>query len=763
MAEFRYIGKDTERMGGRDIVTGRAKYAYDLKLPHMLYAKVLRSSHPYAKIKRIDTSKAEALPGVEAVLTYKNAPDWATGMPMHHKKMLSDTVYWVGDAVALVAAETEDIADEARDLIEVEYEVMKPILSIEEALSPDAPQLYPEFPGNVVPAEPFAQMHMAYNTVKTGDVEKGFAEADVIIDNVSVLDNAQNPLPPEAPGVICEWNGNYLTVHGSMSSVGLCKMMNAPTMNIPISNMRVIPAYVGGSYGSKHFSSQGLIIMYAAALAKATNRPVGLFYDKAEHFTVQTGRMNSIGHYKIGLKKDGTVTAVWGDWKGESGAFQGEQYLIIGVGLISQPVLVKSENVDITGTSVLTNRMCAGAYRGYGYLENCIHISNALYKGLEKINMDPYDYFCKNRLKVGDEFYHAYMCSGMEKCAGPDPIYQLQAGAEAFHWKERWKGFGVPESVDGDKVRAVGIGLAGQSDTGENPSQENVQLNFDGGVVVYCDATEFGPGTRDVMRKIAAEELNVDYEMVQVTPADSISTPYDWGSTGSRSTYAMGTAVLRAAQDAKAKLFQRASMILQCPVEALETKNGMVSIKGHPEATIPWVAAIGFNSCITGVGHFEGKYNVAIHQTQFIEIELDKKTGQITLTEQLCSTDCGQVVNPTALKGQLDGYFPGVDLALREKTVWDRDGRILSANMIDYKTRAWNEMPKHKNIVLEHTPETDTMPPFGAFGGGEPSLAPAIPAITLALYNATGVWFNRYPVTPDAILNALKEKGEAKQ
>ena len=204
-------------------------------------------------------------------------------------------------------------------------------------------------------------------------------------------------------------------------------------------------------------------------------------------------------------------------------------------------------------------------------------------------------------------------------------------------------------------------------------------------------------------------------------------------------------------------------MILQCPVEALETKNGMVSIKGHPEATIPWVAAIGFNSCITGVGHFEGKYNVAIHQTQFIEIELDKKTGQITLTEQLCSTDCGQVVTPTALKGQLDGYFPGVDLALREKTVWDRDGRILSANMIDYKTRTWNEMPKHKNIVLEHTPETDTMPPFGAFGGGEPSLAPAIPAITLALYNATGVWFNRYPVTPDAILNALKEKGEAKQ
>lgn len=762
MTELRHIGKDAPRMGARDIVTGRAKYAQDLRMPRMLYAKVLRSPYAYAKILDIDVERALQLPGVEAVLTYKNAPDWGIGMPMPHKKMLSDTVHFVGDAVALIAARTEDIADEARDLIEVTYEPMKPVLSVEEALAEDAPQLYPEIPGNIAPAKPFADQHMAFNSIYLGDVEKGFEEADVIVENTSVLDNAQNPLPPESPGIIAEWEGEYLTVRGSMSSSGLCKMMNAPCMKIPISNMRVIPAYVGGSYGSKHFSSQGLIILYASALAKATSRPVGLFYDREEHFTVQTGRMNSVGRYKIGMKKDGTVTAIQGDWTGESGACQGEQYLIIGVGLISQPVLAQSKNVDVTGRCVVTNRMCSGAFRGYGYLENGVHISNALYKALEKIDMDPQTYFCKNRLKVGDEFFHAYMCSGMETCAGPDPLNFLQEGAKAFHWEEKWKGYGVPTSEDGEKIRAVGMGFCGQSDTGENPSQENVQLNFDGGVVVYCAATEFGPGTRDVMRKIAAEELNVPLSMVQVTPSDSISVPYDWGSTGSRSTYAMGSSVLMAARNVKTQLLQKAAKILQCPAEALETKDGMISIKGHPEACIPWVAAIGFNQCITGVGSFPGAYNVAIHQAQYIEIEVDKETGKITVVEQICATDCGQVVNPTALKGQLDGYFPGIDMALKEETVWDDEGRILTANMIDYKTRTWNEMPKHRNVVLETHPEADV--PFGAFGGGEPSLAPGIPAITLALYNATGVWFNHYPITPKAVLDALKaKKGERKR
>ena len=759
MSEHRHIGKETPRLGGWEMITGRAKYARDLKVPRMLYGKVLRSPHAYAKIVDIDIEEARKLPGVEAVLTYKNTPDWKLGMPIEHKRFLSDTVHFIGDAVALVAAQTEEIAEEALSLIKVIYEPMKPLLTVEESLAPDATQLYPELPGNIAPSKMFEEQHLALTDMCFGDIEKGFEEADVIGEALSIVESGQNPLPPEAPGVISEWESEFLTVRGSMSSAGLCKMMNAPHMHIPISNMRVIPAYVGGSYGSKHFSSCGSIILYSAALAKATNRPVGLFYTKEEHFAAQTSRLNSRGKYKIGLKKDGTVTAVQGEWIGESGAFNGEQCMMLGVGLIAQPIIAKSANVDIRTKAVLTNRMPSGAYRGYGYLENTIHISNALYKGLEKIDLDPVEYFRRNSLKVGDEFFHAYMCSGFHKSAGPDFTPALNEGAKAFNWDERWKGYGKPSREEGNIVYAVGMGIAGQSDVGEQPSNENVQLDFDGGVTVYCGATEFGTGTRDVVRKIAAEALNVALERVRVTPSDTLSTPYEWGSTGSRSTYSMGSAVLMAANDAKKKLFEGAAKIFQCPPEILETNNGLITIKGNPQACIPWVAAIGFNQCITGVGNFLGAYNVTIHQAQFIEIALDKETGKVEVTEQICSTDCGQIVNPLALKGQLDGYFPGIDLAIREETVWDHEGRMLTANMIDYKTRTWNEMPKHKNVILETPPQSDPPAPFGAFGGGEPSLAPGIPAITLALYNATGIWFNEYPISTSVILKALKEKG----
>jgi xanthine dehydrogenase molybdenum-binding subunit len=757
MAEYRHIGKESPRIAAWEMLTGRAKYARDVKVPRMLYGKVLRSPYAYAKIISIDASEALALPGVEVVLTYKNSPEWRQGMPLPHKRFLCDTARFIGDAVALVAAQNEQLAEDALDLIKVEYEPMKPVLSIDEALSPDAPRLYPELPGNKSPLELFGQQHLALTDMCYGDVEKGFSEADVIVENVSKAMNGQNPLPPEAPGVIAEWEGEYLTVRGALSSVGLCKLMCAPIMNIAISDMRVIATYVGGSYGTKHFSSVGSPLFYAAALAKATNRPVAMFLSKEEHFTAHTVRLNSKAKYKIGLKKDGTVTAIQGEWLCECGAFSGEQGMMIGVGMISQAINAKSENADVKSTAVVTNRTTSGAFRGYGYLENCIHICNALYKGLEKIDLDPVEYYRRNSLTVGDKFFHAYMCIGMDVCAGPDFTAALNAGADAFHWNERWKGFGKPTETRGHIVRAVGMGISGQSDVGEQAANENIHLIFDGGVTVSCAATEFGPGIRDVVRKVAAEALNVSLDRVRISPPDSMAAPYEWGSTGSRSTYAMGNAVLMACEDAKKKLFEKASRILQCPPEALETKDGMVSIIGHPEATVPWVAAIGFNECITGVGNFKGAYNVVSSQAQFVEIELDKETGKVTVLEHICSTDCGQVVNPLALKGQLDGYFPGLDIVIREETVWDHEGRMLTANMIDYKTRTWNEVPKHSNIVLETRVDADPPTPFGAFGGGEPSLAPAIPAVTLALYNATGVWFNEYPVTPDVILNAIQK------
>lgn len=755
--EYRHIGKDVPRMLAHDIVTGRAKFVRDVKMPRMLYGKALRSPYPYAKIINIDTSKAEGLPGVIAVMTYKSAPDWKFGMPIPYKPLLDNKVYFVGDAVALVAARSEDIAEEALDLIEVAYEPLTPIFDTEEGIKPGATELFKELPGNQVPEDAYSQKGLSFIKSDFGDPEQGFKEADIIVEDEAFLESGQNPLPPEPAGAITYWDGGVLTVFGSLSGIGAMKLLCASALGISPSQFRVQAACVGGSYGSKIGASNCHPIVYSAALSQLTHVPVSFNFSKEEQLGVYSLRMPSRAHYKIGMKRDGTVTALTGEWLCDCGTVVGEQGLMVGVGMAAQPMLAKCDNVRISSKIVVTNKMPSGPYRGFGYLEHEVLLSAVLFKAIQKIDLDPLEYFRKNRIQVGDRFYHCYMCSGFETSAGPDLIKAIDEGAAKFKWSEKWKGWGKPTSVNSTKVRAVGCGLAGMTDIGEQAACDNVQLNDDGTAVVYSAVTEFGTGTRDVMQKIVAESLNLPLEKVKMTPPDSLCNPREWGTTGSRSTYTIGNAVLAAAEDGKRKLFQRASLMLHVKPENLTTKDGMVYVKDNPKVQLPWIAVIGCNTSITGEGLYkEGRYNLTCQQFQFIEVEVDLENGKTKVIDVVSATDAGKVINPQGLQGQLDGYFPGLDLALREETVWDKNmGRYINLNMIDYKWRTFNEIPKHESIIMETPPNADPPAPYGAIGVGEPSLAPSVPAITMALYNVTGTWFNRYPVTPDKVLEAL--------
>lgn len=268
--EFRHIGKETPRLAARAFVTGKAKYVRDMTRPQMLYGKVLRSPYAHANIKKINTSKAEACPGVKAVLTYKNVPNWMTGSPMPHVRVLDSKVRFIGDAVALVAAETEEVAEEALDLIDVEYEPLPAVYDVEEALKPDAPQLYKEFPVNLVPNKPFAEQLRKATILEVahGDLEKGFGEADIIVEGTARVENGQNPLPTEAPGVIAEWEDGKLTLWGAIQSVGLAEIALRTAIGLPQGDVRLIQPYVGGSFGSKN--NPIMVNLHAAALAKAT-------------------------------------------------------------------------------------------------------------------------------------------------------------------------------------------------------------------------------------------------------------------------------------------------------------------------------------------------------------------------------------------------------------------------------------------------------------------------------------------------------------
>jgi len=747
---YRYIGKATPRKDAVEIVTGRAKFVDDLKLPNMLFGKVLRSPYPHASIKDIDTSKAKKLRGVRAVLTYKDVPGWKDGMPAHIS-VLDSKVRFVGAAVALVAAETEEIAAEALELIDVKYEQLSAVYDVEEAMKPDAPQLYTEFPGNVLPRRcPWYGPH-SLEEVVMGDVEKGFEEADVVTEGTYVYENIPNPLPSEPPGAIISWEGpNTLNVwtaaQGPHSVKHALFLMTGRDLNIQVKEVAC-----GGSYGSKAMSWQ--LILYAAVLAKATGRPVKVCYTKEEHFAAYSLRLGSRIHGKVGMKKDGTVTAISGDWLINTGSHSSMTQGMVAVGCGEAQLMVRCANWNLKPKIVCTNRTDSGAVRGFGGQELKCAFIPILTMAMEKADLDPVEFFKKNYIKPGDGYY--WRDGNWWVCRGVDYTKAIEKGAEVFGWKEKWKGWLRPTRLNGTKGKGVGVGVHGNADVGESVSEAYVRLDPHGTAIVYSSIFEIGTGQRSNLCKMVAEVLQLPLEHVSMAPADTLINPYDAGPIGSRGTYAMGSAVIAAAEDARRKLFERAAPMLNANPEDLETEDGMICLKGRPERKIPWRVAIGFDRTCLGFGHFEPDFSMANFMMIFAEVEVDIETGKVELVQVVTATDVGQIIDPPGLENQLHGCLgsAGIDTALFEETILDKNmGRILSANMIDYKWRTFLELPTIRNVILE-TPFPSHR--FKAIGVGEIAPAPGPSAVLMAISNAIGKRVHDYPLTPDKILRAL--------
>ena len=358
---YRFIGKPTPRKDALDIVTGKATYIDDFKLPGMLFGKALRSPHPHAEIKRIDTRRAESMAGVVAVLTYQNVPDWKTGMPKQFG-VLHQKVRFAGDAVALVAAVSEEIALAAVDLIEVTYEKLPAVFDVEEAMAPDAPRLFEAFPGNVIPPFP-AFGPKTIDSVISGDIEAGFSEADFVSEKTVTYENIANPLPIEPPGVIAEWeDANRLTVWSGTQSASWHRFIMMSKMGHP--DIRAINLQCGGSFGSKNYAP--LPLFYAAALARAAGKPVKFCFTKEEHFGAFVLRLGSRFRGKIGMQKDGSITAVSGRWFIDTGAYSDMSQAQVAVGCGEAQLVLRCANWDLKTHLVCTNRCPSGVIRGFG-------------------------------------------------------------------------------------------------------------------------------------------------------------------------------------------------------------------------------------------------------------------------------------------------------------------------------------------------------------------------------------------------------------
>ncbi|MEJ2729713.1 MAG: molybdopterin-dependent oxidoreductase [Deltaproteobacteria bacterium] len=384
----------------------------------MLHGKALRSPYPHALIKNIDTTRAKKSRGVRAVLTYKEVPDWQTGTP-RHVRILDKKVRFVGDAVALIAAETAQMAREALDLIEVTYEQLPAVYDVKQAIAPDAPQLYDEFPGNLMPLDVPVFGPRTLSSIELGDVAKGFGASDFIAEGTGSYDNIPNPLPLEPPGVIAEWTGsNSLTVWSATQSASWHRFIMLSKMGFP--DIRSISTQCGGSFGSKNYSAQPML--YAAALAKATGRPVKVYFSKEEHFGAFVLRLGSRFRGKIGIKKDGTVTAVQGEWLVDTGAFSDMAQAQVAVGLGELQLMLRCDNWDIKTKLVCTNRSASGVVRGFGgqELESALFPILKVQRLFRSIRTGRPGFWLDRKMEglvqtVGSQEWQAHRCGG--ECA----------------------------------------------------------------------------------------------------------------------------------------------------------------------------------------------------------------------------------------------------------------------------------------------------------------------------------------------------------
>ena len=774
--KFSVLGKGLVRKDAIEKVKGDARYIPDMQLPKMLHAKFLRSPHAHAKIKHIDTTQAEALPGVKCVLTHLNVP--RKHPQRKFELLLDETVHHPGEEVAAVAALTSEIAEEALKLIDVDYEVLPAIIDPEEALKPGAPLAHQEYGGNIYKGTEIVNIPRleedGWLRLGTGDVDKGFAEADHILER-TVESPMQYNCSPMPRSVICEWAGDKLTCWADTQLPLFLLRDLAGSLEMPQANIRIIANYAVGGYGGKLPEKTATL---AAIMAKRTGRPVKAVFSRAEDFIGTHHRVSYENYNKIGVKKDGTITAIYSKILANWGSDTVVPYICQSSALLGAcSMLYRWQNSMAESVGVLTNILGYGPMNGFGDPEAIYAIERLVDEAAEKIDMDPLDFRLKNCMRYGDKAmeYEQVMNGPIEwGILGPDldsfPEL-IERCAEKAQWKEKWRGWQTPMAVDGYRRRGIGVSI-GMHHTSFWPASAIVKMNQDGSATVLTGGVEIGQGYGTATAQVAAECLGIRYEDVNVILADTGAAPAAIGNVASSGTSAPMNAVKIAAEDAKRKLFELAGPRLNASVDDLEAKNGGIYVKGTSNS-IP-IADICFtNWQITGTGNNPPYHSIRDEKTgkvihayaaavTIVEVEVDIETGKIEIIRLTSGHDTGRTINPIIVENQIDlGLVMACGWVLTEEYKIDpKTGILLNPNLLDYKIPSFLDMPdsNHFNRIVAERPSA--WGPFGAKGFSETSMTALGPAIANAVYNATGTRVYCASLTPENILSELETRKE---
>lgn len=750
-------------------VTGATTYAMDIYKPGELIGLILRSPHAHAEIVNIDTSAAESLPGVVAAVTYKDVP--AKPYPGYNLYVLDNVVRYVGEEVAAVAAETEEIAQQALQLIKVKYNVLPAVFDPIEAMQPGAPQLFVGEPGNL--SAPWINTKMP-----RGDVDSAFAQADVTYENTYTI-----PQQPVAPlnrfAAAAEWDGESLTIYDSNQVIFSRQSEAATLFNLPTNNVRVIDSYMGGGFGEDNLYRY---VELAALLAMKTGRTVKMVMPANYIFEQCSKRRHAvIADIKIGANKDGTITAMQNTSVYNKGAYLCGGNAVPVVGAESLYCGYRAPNLNFEVNAVYTNTPPAGAYSGYGCVQPNFAVNSAVDALAQQLGIDPTIMFSTNCIQPDDVLTIEGVQTDFSKVGGACYVDAISKGKVAINW-DRWTPTGFATSQPQVKG-GLGMALLTYEHSGIGggvaaPFNSQVNINSDGTVSVYMGISDIGGGQGTVQAIIVAETLGA--KLSDITPyLGDTNYPVGDGQYASQTTVGCGTASYLAAISAKQKLLTAAAGVLGVPVSNLDTSNSTV-VNKTTGAAVPFaqimaqlnssinptllstpgasIQALGTNSAaIVAKGEVTTGFAFGVC---FAEVNVDTWTGKVKVVQLVFLEDMGQIVNLLMLENnQYGGILNSLGYALTEDFVIDKTtSQVISRSYLDYKVPTFTEVPKITLIPIQNP---DPRTPYGMKGGGEaPRVAPHA-AIANAITNATGLRFTSIPITPKMIMDGLKAKGGA--
>ena len=740
--QLNVVGKRGPNLDAVARVTGQAKYTADLELPGMLVARVLRSPHPHARIVGIDTGKAEALQGVKAVVTYKDAPKvqvWG-----HRQYVLNDRVRFWGEAVAAVAAVDAETAEKALPLIAVQYEVLPFVLDPEEAMKPGAPMLFPD--GN---------LEGQARVLNRGDIAKGLAESDRVIErSYHCPTMSSGGMEPRA--AIAQWEGDRLTLWASTQAPYRVHGNLAAMFNVPDSNVRVIATYIGGGFGTKSapHCDEGL----AALLARKARRPVKLQYTREEEIIDSNTRFETRMYTKVGVKNDMTLHALEVKCITNLGAYHTR---LGGLGNQSTHIY-KIPHVKTEQYRVHTNIPNTGPTRGVGDPQETFGIESLMDEIAIEMGWDPVAFRLKNIKRTGDPI--ARGGAGTEDGRLTTQVLDrcIEEGAARIGWTRRTATPGAGQT--GSRVRGIGVALT-ERGGGGGQGAATVKVYLDGSVVVFFASTDIGTGTRTTIPMVVAEAMGIPLSAVRAVSGDTEAAPYDPGSFGNRTMQGTGRAAEAAARDALQQILAAAGPMLNNAAPGdLEMRDGVIRVKAQPDRSVTLSAVMQRRGrSVAAEGNtVQPQTGTNVERTSgahFAEVEVDKETGKVRILRYVAAHDVGRPMNLTIVENQIEGgAIQGLALTQAEELRFDRrTGGCLNASFLDLKPPTALDFDPRviEAIVVQNEGE---LGPFGAKGLGENPCHPGMAAVANAIYNATGIRLREVPFTRGSILKALGEQ-----